>query len=67
MNIADREKVLGFKPQRENIYSSLLPYASKLDDESNRHLLSIKTHLARTIQLRDLKHGASHWCTQLTK
>ena len=67
MDDQEREKILGFKPQRENVYSKYLPYAKELDNESNRHFMSIKTNLSRAIQLRDIKLGASHWCSQLTK
>ena len=64
---ADREQVLGFKPQRENPYNRLLPYAAQLDEESNKQLAEIKAHLALVIQLCDIKVGATHWVGQLTK
>ena len=67
MDDKERENVLGFKPQRENIYSQQLPYAKELDNESNKQFLAIKTNLSRSVQMRDLKYGTSHWCSQLTK
>ncbi len=63
----DRESELGFKPQQETPYNKLLPYADKLDGESNLQLAEIKANLARTVQLRDIKIGASHWTGQLAK
>ncbi|KAI5692168.1 hypothetical protein M8J76_001606 [Diaphorina citri] len=33
-DVLGRQQVLGFKPQREIIYSKYLPYADKIDDES---------------------------------
>ena len=58
---------LGFNPQRENPYNKLLPYCDGLDAESNEQLAQIKAQLGRTVQLRDLKIGASHWTGQLAK
>ena len=65
--MADRESVLGFKPQKETPYNKLLPYADKLDEESNTQLAEIKAYLARSIQFRDIKIGTSHWTGQLAK
>jgi len=56
----DREVKLGFKPQKEVKYNALLPYADRLDKESNDQLARIKANLARAVQLRDII-GASHW------
>lgn len=63
----ERTAELGFEPQKETPYNTLLPYADRLDAESNEQLAQIKAHLARTVQLRDLKIGASHWTGQLAK
>ena len=63
----ERKDVLGFTPQKEIPYNKLLPYSDKLDAESNEQLGEIKANLARTIQLRDVKIGASHWTGQLSK
>ena len=63
----ERMEALGFKPQKEIPYNKLLPYGDKLDAESIEQLALIKTNLARTVQLRDIKFGASHWTGQLSK
>lgn len=63
----NREAALGFVPQKELAYSRLLPYADDLDEESNEVLAEIKENLARSVQLRDIKIGTSHWAVQLTK
>ena len=63
--MVDRERVLGFKPQRETPYNALLPYSNLLDAESNDQLAQIKANLARVVQLRDIKIGGSHWTGQL--
>ena len=65
--IEDREAALGFRPQREIIYNALLPYADRLDMESNAQLAEIKSQLGRMVQLRDIKTGGSHWIGQLAK
>lgn len=62
-----REEVLGFIPQKESTYCRLLPYADVLDKESNEFLAEIKENLAKSVQLRDIKIGTSHWGVQLTK
>jgi len=62
-----RAAVLGFKPQRENPYNHLLPYADRLDVESNEQLAEIKANLARVVQMRDIKIGGTHWTGQLAK
>ena len=63
----NREAALGFVPQKELAYSRLLPYSDDLDEESNEVLAEIKENLARSVQLRDIKIGTSHWAVQLTK
>lgn len=63
----DRKDVLGFVPQKEVIYNKLLPYSSRIAEESIRVLAEIKGALARAIQLRDVKVGAGHWNGQLTR
>jgi len=67
MESDQRESVLKFKPQRENPYNRLLPYADKLDTESNQQLSEIKANLGRLVQLRDIKVGGTHWIGQLSK
>ncbi|KAL3873182.1 hypothetical protein ACJMK2_036330 [Sinanodonta woodiana] len=63
----EREKKLGFKPQKEIVYNTLLPYADKIDEESLEALKEIKGNLGRAIQLRDIKVGAGHWVGQLSR
>ena len=65
--MSERSEELGFEPQQEAPYNKLLPYAEVLDKESNEQLAEIKAQLGRTIQLRDIKVGASHWTGQLSK
>ena len=63
----NREEVLGFVPQKETPYNKLLPYGGRLDVESREQVAQIKAWLGRTVQLRDIKIGASHWTGQLSK
>lgn len=63
----DREKVLGFKPQKEIIYNKLLPDSHLIDKESNEVFAEIKGNLGRSVQLRDIKFGAGHWVGQLSR
>ncbi|XP_059159046.1 proteasome activator complex subunit 4B-like [Physella acuta] len=62
-----REAVLGFQPQKESVYSTALPYADEIDQESNAILSEIKGNLGRAIQLRDIKIGTRHWIVQLER
>lgn len=64
---SNREEILGFKPQKEIVYNTLLPYADKLDEESSEHFAEIKGELSRAVALRDLKVGASYWAGQLSR
>ena len=63
----DREKVLGFRPQKEIVYNKLLPDSDIIDEESSEVFAEIKGNLGRSIQLRDIKFGASHWVGQLSR
>ena len=65
--MSERTSQLGFEPQQEAPYNKLLPYADVLDRESNEQFAEIKAQLGRTVQLRDIKVGASHWTGQLSK
>ena len=60
-------EALGFKPQKETVFNSFLPYTDKLDAESNPILAEIKANLSLAVQLRDLKVGARHWIVQLER
>ncbi|XP_078000645.1 proteasome activator complex subunit 4-like [Glandiceps talaboti] len=62
----DREEQLGFKPQKEISYNKLLPYADKLDEESNRFLAELKANLGRAVQLREVRPGIIHWTSRLS-
>ncbi|KAA8583909.1 hypothetical protein FQN60_015117 [Etheostoma spectabile] len=45
---------LGFVPQKDIVYNKLLPYAHRLDEESNDILSKIKGNLCRAVQLREI-------------
>uniref|UniRef100_A0A8C5MEZ8 Proteasome activator subunit 4 n=1 Tax=Leptobrachium leishanense TaxID=445787 RepID=A0A8C5MEZ8_9ANUR len=65
---ADRqgaEPRLGFVPQKEIVYNRLLPYAERLDRESNELLAKIKSCLGRAVHLRELWPGALFWTRKL--
>ena len=63
----ERAKVLGFYPQKEIVYNSLLPYADKLDAESAEMWSTIRINLGRSIALRELRPGYVMWTGRLTK
>ena len=62
-----REATLGFKPQKEILYNRLLPYSENLDEESQHLFVAIKTNLAKTICLRELRPGFVIWTSRLNK
>ncbi|XP_028325388.1 proteasome activator complex subunit 4A isoform X1 [Gouania willdenowi] len=57
---------LGFVPQKDIVYNKLLPYAERLDDESNDILSRIKGNLGRAVQLRELWPGVLFWTRKLS-
>lgn len=57
---------LGFVPQKDIVYNKLLPYADKLDDESNDVLSKIKGNLCRAVQLREIWPGVLFWTRKLS-
>ncbi|KAL3050189.1 hypothetical protein OYC64_012265 [Pagothenia borchgrevinki] len=57
---------LGFVPQKDIVYNKLLPYAEKLDDESNDILSKIKGNLCRAVQLREIWPGVLFWTRKLS-
>ncbi|XP_034834096.1 proteasome activator complex subunit 4-like isoform X1 [Maniola hyperantus] len=63
----ERIKALGFKPQKELLTNHLLPYADKLDDESQRFLEQVKTNLAKSVMLREMKPACGVWSSRLMK
>ena len=64
---SEREAVLGFKPQKENVYNKLLPYSDELDKESLLMLKSIKENLSKSVIMRELRPGCGIWVARLTK
>ena len=58
-----REEVLGFLPQRENIYNARLPHASDLDKDSDAYLKEIKHNLSQTVLNNDISTGDRASCT----
>uniref|UniRef100_A0A8C9TIB6 Proteasome activator subunit 4 n=1 Tax=Scleropages formosus TaxID=113540 RepID=A0A8C9TIB6_SCLFO len=62
----DEAEELGFVPQKDIVYNKLLPYADKLDSESNDILCKIKGNLARAVQLRELWPGVLFWTRKLS-
>lgn len=62
-----RIEKLGFKPQKEIVYNKLLPYAEQLDKESLQLWTDIKTNLARSILLREIRPGCVLWTSRLNK
>lgn len=57
---------LGFDSQKDIVYNKLLPYADKLDDESNDILSKIKGNLGRAVQLREIWPGVLFWTRKLS-
>uniref|UniRef100_A0A3B4TTH7 Proteasome activator subunit 4 n=1 Tax=Seriola dumerili TaxID=41447 RepID=A0A3B4TTH7_SERDU len=57
---------LGFVPQKDIVYNKLLPYADRLDGESNDILGKIKGNLARAVQLREIWPGVLFWTRKLS-
>ena len=63
----ERAAVLGFFPQHEIIYNSLMPYSDRLDDESKEMWNDIKANLGRSVALRELRPGYVMWTGRLAK
>ncbi|XP_072293387.1 proteasome activator complex subunit 4A isoform X1 [Eucyclogobius newberryi] len=57
---------LGFQPQKDIVYNKFLPYADRLDEESNDVLSKIKGNLARAVQLREIWPGVLFWTRKLS-
>ncbi|XP_076815650.1 proteasome activator complex subunit 4A-like [Clavelina lepadiformis] len=62
-----REKELGFRPQNEVVYNSILPYSDHIDEESKYALTAIKRNLTKAVLLRDLRPGVAYWTSQLIR
>ncbi|KAL4694349.1 hypothetical protein H8959_013614 [Pygathrix nigripes] len=56
----------GFVPQKEIVYNKLLPYAERLDAESDLQLAQIKCNLGRAVQLQELWPGGLFWTRKLS-
>ena len=63
----ERAKQLGFAPQNEIVYNSLLPYSDKFDEESKEMWEEIKTNLGKAVALRELRPAFVMWNNRLTK
>uniref|UniRef100_A0AAX7SGS9 Proteasome activator subunit 4 n=1 Tax=Astatotilapia calliptera TaxID=8154 RepID=A0AAX7SGS9_ASTCA len=57
---------LDFIPQKDIVYNKLLPYAGRLDAESNDILSKIKGNLGRAVQLREIWPGVLFWTRKLS-
>uniref|UniRef100_A0A667ZGH3 Proteasome activator subunit 4 n=1 Tax=Myripristis murdjan TaxID=586833 RepID=A0A667ZGH3_9TELE len=57
---------LGFVPQKDIVYNKLLPYADRLDEESNDILCKIKGNLGRAVQLKEIWPGVLFWTRKLS-
>ncbi|MEE6474287.1 hypothetical protein FKM82_010338 [Ascaphus truei] len=66
MGAEERAERLGFSPQKEIVYNQLLPYAERLDRESNDLLAQIKGSLGRAVQLLELWPGVLFWTRKLS-
>ena len=62
-----RAKVLGFRPQQEIIYNSLLPYSDEIDQESSEMWNLIKLNLGKSVALREFRPGFVMWTARLAK
>lgn len=56
---------LGFIPQKDIVYNKILPYADRLDEESNDILSKIKGNLSRAVQLKEIWPGVLFWTRKL--
>ena len=61
-----QSETLGFSPQKDIVYNKLLPYAERLDAESNDILSKIKGNLGRAVQLREIWPGVLFWTRKLS-
>ncbi|EGV92976.1 Proteasome activator complex subunit 4 [Cricetulus griseus] len=51
---------------KEIVYNKLLPYAERLDAESDLQLAQIKSNLGRAVQLQELWPGSLFWTRKLS-
>lgn len=57
---------LGFKPQKEIVFNSLLPFSEGLDDDSQEMLKDIKGNLGKSVLLKD-QVGCFTWAIRLIR
>ncbi|KAL1501106.1 hypothetical protein ABEB36_006493 [Hypothenemus hampei] len=62
-----RAEVLGYCPQKENVYNQLLPYAKQLDEESEKLFVNIKTNLVKSVLSREIRPGCAIWTSRLQR
>lgn len=62
-----RAAILGYRPQKENVYNELLPYAKHLDQESETLFVAIKTNLIKSVLAREIRPGCALWTSRLNK
>ena len=63
-NREQRRATLGFHPQQELVYNSLLPIPG-MDEESAEMFKSIKANLGKSVRLADFKLGFQTWTARL--
>lgn len=63
--LRERFNRLGFYPQKEIFCNNYLPYANKLDDESQEMLATIKNGLAKSVAMRDLKPSIGYFVSKI--
>lgn len=51
--------------QKRLIYNRLLPYSDQIDDEAAKLLAEIKTNIARSVMLREVKPATASWTGHL--
>lgn len=57
---------LEFRPQKDIVYNKFLPYAERLDGESNDILNKIKGNLSRAVMLKEMWPGVLFWTRKLS-
>lgn len=63
----ERASSLGYRPQKENAYNKLLPYARHLDEESEKLFGAIKTNLVKSVLAREIRPGCALWTSKLNR
>lgn len=63
----ERVEKLGFRPQKELFCNKFLPYADRLDEESQAMLENIKNNLGKAVAMREITPGVSIYVSRLMK